>query len=90
MIISLILVSLALLIMIPLAKPFLVFKFPIPIRNLMSTVNADAATKAIPQSNDEHFMKLAIRNAQAAYRMQEIPIGAIIVDNQGNVLSGSG
>ena len=36
---------------------------------------------------DEHFMKLALRHAQFAFREKEVPIGAVIVDEQGRVLA---
>ena len=32
-------------------------------------------------------MKLALRHAQAAYREKEIPVGAVIVDNDGTVVA---
>ena len=32
-----------------------------------------------PQAEDQHFMKLALLEAQKAYDIEEIPIGAIIV-----------
>lgn len=38
--------------------------------------------------NDDHYMRLALRHAQLAYRQKEVPIGAVIVDDeQGLVLS---
>ena len=37
---------------------------------------------------DEHYMKLALRHAQFAFREKEVPIGAVIVDNEtGRVVS---
>jgi tRNA(adenine34) deaminase len=38
---------------------------------------------------DEKFMKLAIRHAQSAYRDKEVPIGAILVDNNGTIVAAS-
>jgi len=32
-----------------------------------------------PAAEDEHFMRLALQEAQKAYDLQEIPIGAIVV-----------
>eukprot|EP01031_Cornospumella_fuschlensis_P036224 gene36224-43940_t len=40
-------------------------------------------------SNDERFMKLAIRHAQHAYREKEVPVGAVIVDENGVVIAAS-
>ncbi len=38
---------------------------------------------------DEVFMKLALRHAQHAFREDEVPVGAVIVDDNGNVLAAS-
>ena len=35
---------------------------------------------------DAQFMSLAIEQAQAAWRLGEVPVGAVVVDAQGNVL----
>lgn len=44
--------------------------------------------KPIPNfAQDEYFMKLAIRHAQAAYREKEVPIGAVLVDKNGTVIA---
>jgi len=32
--------------------------------------------------NDEHYMKLALREAQKAYEAEEVPVGAIIVQSE--------
>jgi tRNA(adenine34) deaminase len=40
-------------------------------------------------SSDEAFMRLALRHAQHAYREKEVPIGAVIVDNNGIVVAAS-
>ena len=37
--------------------------------------------------NDEHYMNLAIKEAKKADRIGEIPVGAIIVDQLGNILA---
>ncbi|TDQ09652.1 nucleoside deaminase [Pedobacter metabolipauper] len=34
-----------------------------------------------PNAEDEHYMRLALQEAQKAYDLEEIPIGAIIVSN---------
>lgn len=41
-------------------------------------------------STDENFMKLALRQAQSAYRDREVPIGAVIVDENGIIIATSG
>ncbi len=44
-----------------------------------------------PKANDNtHFMKLALRLAQYAFRAKEVPIGAVIVDENGVVISTAG
>ena len=37
--------------------------------------------------NDEYYMNLALKEAQKAYKIKEIPVGAIIVDSLGNIIS---
>ena len=36
---------------------------------------------------DEDFMRLALREAEKAYALEEVPIGAVLVDEQGQVVS---
>lgn len=36
---------------------------------------------------DDHYMQLALRHAQHAFREMEVPIGAVIVDRDGTVLA---
>ena len=36
--------------------------------------------------NHEYFMRLAIEQALLAYQTGEIPVGAVIVDTDGNVI----
>ena len=38
---------------------------------------------------DEHYMKLALKHAQYAFREKEVPIGAVVVDENGDVISAS-
>jgi tRNA(adenine34) deaminase len=38
-------------------------------------------------NDDEKFMRLAIEQAQIAGRMGEVPIGAVITDGRGNIVS---
>jgi len=37
----------------------------------------------------EHYIKLALEQAEKAKQMNEVPVGALLVDNVGNVLSRS-
>jgi tRNA(adenine34) deaminase len=39
---------------------------------------------------DEHFMRLALKEARKAGKKGEVPVGAVIVDIQGNVLAAAG
>jgi len=39
---------------------------------------------------DEHFMRLALKEARKAGKRGEVPVGAIIVDAQGNILAAAG
>ena len=39
------------------------------------------------KNDDEKFMRLAIEQAQIAGRMGEVPIGAVITDGSGNIVS---
>ncbi len=36
--------------------------------------------------NDEYYMNIAYKEAQKAYKIKEIPVGAVIVDSLGNIL----
>jgi len=49
----------------------------------MKYINFDDAADAVP---DEHFMKLALKEAQAAFEQGEVPIGAVITHN-GRIIS---
>ena len=44
---------------------------------------------SVSVNKDETFMRLALRQAQHAFREREVPIGAVIVDENGVVLSAS-
>ena len=37
----------------------------------------------------EHFMKLALEQAEKARQIQEVPVGALLIDNKGNALARS-
>lgn len=39
--------------------------------------------------DDVRYMRLALRHAQHAYREKEVPIGAVLVDSQGEVIAGA-
>ena len=47
----------------------------------MSTIKTSAIRK-----KDSHYMKQALKLARKAYDQQEIPVGAIIVDQQGTII----
>jgi tRNA(adenine34) deaminase len=38
-------------------------------------------------NGDEHFMRLALRHAQFAFREKEVPVGAVLVDGEGRVVA---
>jgi tRNA(adenine34) deaminase len=38
-------------------------------------------------NGDEHFMRLALRHAQFAFREKEVPVGAVVVDGEGRVVA---
>ena len=38
-------------------------------------------------ATDEDFMRLALLEAQKAYELEEVPIGAVLVDEQGQVVA---
>ena len=40
----------------------------------------------IDLASDEHFMGLALREAQKAYRADEVPVGAVVV-HEGHVIA---
>jgi tRNA(adenine34) deaminase len=54
----------------------------------LSTETATTAAEAFTKE-DESFMKLALRHAQHAFRENEVPIGAVIVDGNGEVIAAS-
>jgi tRNA(adenine34) deaminase len=51
------------------------------------TLNSVLSQRSPAVEGDEHYMKLALRHAQFAFREKEVPIGAVIVDGQGRVLA---
>ena len=38
-------------------------------------------------NDDEKFMKIAIEQAKLAYKLDEVPIGAVVVDKNGEIIS---
>ena len=40
--------------------------------------------------NDEHYMRLAIQEAKSAARRGEVPVGAVLVNAQGDVVARAG
>lgn len=58
----------------------------------LSSIDATTTNTAISHTDsqtdkDIRFMRLALRLAQHAYREKEVPIGAVVVDQDGNVVS---
>ena len=55
---------------------------------LFSTASTPSPEIFHAKTVDDHFMRLALRHAQLAYRQKEVPIGAVVVDTEtGKVLS---
>ena len=55
---------------------------------LSSSASTPIARGLSCRTVDDHFMRLALRHAQLAYRQKEVPIGAVVVDTEtGKVLS---
>ena len=60
----------------------------LPLRRSIATAGSAApSVETAPLAEDAHFMKLALRHAQYAFREKEVPIGAVLVDAQGRVLA---
>ena len=64
------------------------------VRRLILARRALSATPTIAQSatagaknQDVHYMRLALRHAQWAFREKEVPIGAVLVDEDGRVIA---
>lgn len=51
---------------------------------LFARISSSSLSQADPRV---HFMKLALRHAQHAFREKEVPIGAVLVDEHGEVLA---
>jgi tRNA(adenine34) deaminase len=43
--------------------------------------------KYILNSDHQHFMKLALVEAEKAFQADEVPVGAVLIDHQGTILS---
>lgn len=54
-----------------------------------SSISLTSNTDEVDDKIDLAFMKLALRHAQHAFREKEVPIGAVVVDGEGKVLSAS-
>lgn len=49
---------------------------------------SDGPSAAVAEAaRDAHFMRLALRHAQFAFREKEVPIGAVVVDEGGRVIA---
>lgn len=53
----------------------------------MTLIGRASSVAIIPSDSRAHFMKLALRHAQHAFREKEVPIGAVLVDENGEVLA---
>lgn len=40
--------------------------------------------------SDEHYMRLALEEARKAASLDEVPIGAVVIDSEGNIISSAG
>ena len=49
-----------------------------------------AAKLQFPDEKDIHFMRLALQEAYKAQRRGEVPVGAVIVDQNGTILARAG
>jgi tRNA(adenine34) deaminase len=49
-----------------------------------------AAKLRFPDEKDIHFMRLALQEAHKAQRRGEVPVGAVIVDQNGTILARAG
>jgi hypothetical protein len=54
---------------------------------LSSLLLPQAAAVLVTSNTHTHYMKLALRHAQHAFREKEVPIGAVLVDEQGIVVA---
>lgn len=51
-----------------------------------TSIDAHNQTKLDPSTDDEKYMRLAIRQAKLSEKIGEVPIGAVIVDKNGKIL----
>lgn len=66
-----------------------------PTRSTVTTIDGSqqdsksdiSSSRTISNEDDARYMKLALRMAQHAYREKEVPIGAVVVDSEGNIVS---
>lgn len=65
------------------------FRACCPVNRLVDNIKLHSTTSTVSDlvSKDSIFMKLAIRHAQHAYREREVPIGAVLVDEDHNVIA---
>ena len=54
-----------------------------------SSLYSTAGGSGNDRNPDEHYMKLALKHAQYAFREKEVPVGAVVVDENGDVISAS-
>lgn len=65
------------------------FHLPITVIFLWYTIltHMNASSVMVYSNKHIHYMKLALRHAQHAFREKEVPIGAVLVDEHGVVIS---
>jgi len=72
-----------------LAEPYVLYngrKVKQNSRMFSTSITGDSEDFSI---QDENFMRLALRHAQHAFRENEVPIGAVLIDNNGEIISAS-
>lgn len=64
-------------------------QFPVRVSPRLQTARMISVSQGGHSKQDEVFMKLALRHAQHAFRESEVPVGAVVVDENGVVLAAS-
>lgn len=63
------------------------FKTVYVLKNVLSHIGRSAVSADSSVTDDTFFMKLALRHAQHSFREKEVPVGAVIVDENRMVLA---
>lgn len=64
-------------------------QFPARLGSRLHATRMISVSQGGHSKQDEAFMKLALRHAQHAFRESEVPVGAVVVDENGVVLAAS-